>query len=220
MNREPELEEKVNNQDNHMETTCDRNKLAKEIKEVSPEEDNMEIDEDKTTHIEMKKVNMLISSKQLGKNEEIIVVEVGSILLELRVLKMDAKDRVNGNGVGKDGGESSSESFVESVRRTGSENAAVDGCLDEVESFNDVLIGKEYNDYVGGTLNLESSQIGERELLGCDSHVNRDLLSDKVGSDKGLRHMESQGVFVSRKGPSWVEVVTSNKCIDPYLEDC
>ncbi|KAK8556949.1 hypothetical protein V6N13_064936 [Hibiscus sabdariffa] len=108
-------------------------------------------------------------------------------------------------------------SFV--VRRTGPKNAAVGGCLDEVESY-DVLFGKDYNDYVGGTLNLGSSQIGERELLGCDSHVNRDLLSDKVGSNKGLRHMESQGVFVSRKGPSWVEAVTSNRCVDPYLEDC
>ncbi|KAK8622989.1 hypothetical protein V6N13_117886 [Hibiscus sabdariffa] len=88
---------------------------------------------------------------------------------------MGAKDRVNGNGIGKDGGKSSSESFVESVRRLGPENAAVDGCLDEVESFNDVLIGKDYNDYVEGTLNLESSQIGERELLGCGSHINREL---------------------------------------------
>ncbi|KAK8997299.1 hypothetical protein V6N11_020781 [Hibiscus sabdariffa] len=85
---------------------------------------------------------------------------------------MGAKDRVNGNGIGKDGGKSSSESFGESVRRLGPENAVVDGCLDEVESFNDVLIGKDYNDYVEGTLNLESSQIGERELLGCGSHIN------------------------------------------------
>ncbi|KAK8622987.1 hypothetical protein V6N13_117884 [Hibiscus sabdariffa] len=88
---------------------------------------------------------------------------------------MGAKDRVNGNGIGKDGGKSSSESFGESVRRLGPENAVVDGCLDEVESFNDVLIGKDYNDYVEGTLNLESSQIGERELLGCGSHINREL---------------------------------------------
>ncbi|KAK8684867.1 hypothetical protein V6N13_040882 [Hibiscus sabdariffa] len=70
-----------------------------------------------------------------------LVVEVGSIILEVQVLEMGAKDRVNGNGV------------------------------------------------------------------------------DKVGSNKGLRDMDSQGVFVSRSGPSWVEVVTSNRCMDPYLKN-
>ncbi|KAK8573041.1 hypothetical protein V6N13_048601 [Hibiscus sabdariffa] len=94
-----------------------------------------------------------------------------------------------------------------------------DSYLDEVESFNVVLIGKDYNDYVRGTLNLRSSQIEEHELLGCGSHVNCDLLSDKVGSDKCLRHMETRGVFMSKNGPSWVEVVTPNRCVDPYLED-
>ncbi|KAK9029672.1 hypothetical protein V6N11_026779 [Hibiscus sabdariffa] len=72
-----------------------------------------------------------------------------------------ARDRVNGNGVSKDGDESSSESFVESVRRSGPKNVAVDGCFDEVEGVNAILIGKDYNDYVGGTLNLGSSQFGD-----------------------------------------------------------
>ncbi|KAL4346374.1 hypothetical protein GQ457_17G014490 [Hibiscus cannabinus] len=110
------LEEKLNNQENHMETTGDRNKLAEEIKEVSPKEENMDIDVDKTTLTKMKKI---------------IVVEVDSTLLEVGVLEMGAKDRVDGNRFGKDRGESSSKSFVESVRRSGSKNAAVDGCLDE-----------------------------------------------------------------------------------------
>ncbi|KAK8682996.1 hypothetical protein V6N13_039072 [Hibiscus sabdariffa] len=94
-----------------------------------------------------------------------------------------AKDRVNGNGVSKDGDGSSSESFVESVRGSGLEYAAVDGCFDEIEGFNAILIGKDYNDYVGGggggTLNLGSSQLGERELIGCNSHDNRNRLSVK-----------------------------------------
>ncbi|KAK8682960.1 hypothetical protein V6N13_039038 [Hibiscus sabdariffa] len=136
------------------------------------------------------KVNLLISTKQI---EEIIEVEVGSILFEVRVTEMGlsdhnvqiARDRVNGNGVSKDGDESSSESFVESVRRSGPKNVAVDGCFDEVEGVNAILIGKDYNDYVGGTLNLGSSQFGD---------------------------------FVSGNGPSWVEVVTSNILEDPNLE--
>ncbi|KAK8652778.1 hypothetical protein V6N13_126803 [Hibiscus sabdariffa] len=129
-----------------------------------------------------------------------------------------ARDRVNGNGVSKDGDESSSKYFVESVRRSGPENVAVDGCFDEVKGFNAILIRKYYNDYVGGTLKLGSSQFGERELMGCSSHDNHNHLSDKVGSDNDLKLVESQGDFVRGKGPSWVEVVTSNILEDPNLE--
>ncbi|KAL4352857.1 hypothetical protein GQ457_06G008930 [Hibiscus cannabinus] len=182
--------------------------LPEELKEVRSEDESLDSGVNKTTFTEKKKVNLLFSTKQVGKKENVILAEVGSILVEFRIAEMGVKVSVNGIEIDKVRGESSPASCVETIRQSEPERTVVNGGLDKVENFNAVIIGKDFNNYVGGFLNLGSSHIGERELVGGGSH---DLQSEKAGSNKCISHLESQGGVVSRNGPSWVDIVNSNR---------
>ncbi|KAK8668624.1 hypothetical protein V6N13_106072 [Hibiscus sabdariffa] len=126
---------------------------------------------DKKALTEKKLVNLIFSTKQRGKKENIFAAEVGSILFEFRVDEMDVKVSVNGAGVGKVGGENDSDPCVVFDRQSEPENAAVNDGLDKAKSVKAVISGKVFNDVLGGSLNLGSGHVGERELMCCGSHV-------------------------------------------------
>ncbi|KAK8588940.1 hypothetical protein V6N13_087834 [Hibiscus sabdariffa] len=136
---------------------------------------------------------------------------MGSILFEFRVDEMDVKVSVNGVGVGKVVGENDSNPCVVSGRQLEPENASMSDGLDKDESVKFVIIGKVCNDVLSGYLNLGSRHIGERELLGCGSHVPK---SDKVEAGKEIRKLESLRGFGRSNRSSWAAIVKSNRPLE------
>ncbi|KAK8615010.1 hypothetical protein V6N13_068796 [Hibiscus sabdariffa] len=138
---------------------------------VRSEDECMASGVDKKALTEKKLLNLIFSTKQKGKKENIFTSEVGSILFEFRVDEMDVKVSVIGVGVGKIGGENDLDPCEVFGRQSEPKNASVNDGLDKDESIKAVISGKVCNDVLGGSLNLGSRFIGEIELLGCGSHV-------------------------------------------------
>ncbi|KAL4291661.1 hypothetical protein GQ457_14G025150 [Hibiscus cannabinus] len=105
---------------------------------------------DKKALSEKKSVNLIFSTKQRGKKENIFAAELVSILFEFRVDEVDVKVSVNGVGVGKAGGENDSDPCEVFGRQSESENASVNDGLDKDESIKAVISGKVCNDVLGG----------------------------------------------------------------------
>ncbi|KAK9002277.1 hypothetical protein V6N11_024961 [Hibiscus sabdariffa] len=153
---------------------------------VRSEDECMASGVDKKALTEKKLLNLIFSTKQKGKKENIFTSEVGSILFEFRVDEMDVKVSVIGVGVGKIGGENDLDPCEVFGRQSEPKNASVNDGLDKDESIKAVISGKVCNDVLG----------------------------DKVESGKENRKLKSLGGFGRSNGPSWAAIVNSNRLLE------
>ncbi|KAK8549479.1 hypothetical protein V6N13_027231 [Hibiscus sabdariffa] len=129
------------------------------------------------------KVTILISTKQFKRIDEVVELEVGNLLYEIRVVEQGFKDSTSDPLMAKKHEMQESESVSESKSgQEKKENVEDDrSCSDaEVEAFNVMCAEKDLNKCMNREKENVGGQINEEELMGGFSNV--EILTDNCGN--------------------------------------